>query len=182
MVRWKASQCTLELIPDADRREAVRHGCVVVESERDLDDLTPPVALRSPIAGPNEQAVEPRVQTIRIAQTTDVPPCLDQGVLDGVFRTIGVAQDQPGRGVQPRDDAVHERPESLVITLLRPLHELVSHPADPLDVGPLRGLAWYGVSQGSRGSIFGPASRRSFAAVRRVIMESGGLVVGPTCR
>ena len=67
----------------------------MVEGERDLDDVASSIALRGPVAGADEESVEPRVEAVRVTQTAEVAPRLHEGILDGVLGEVRVAKDQP---------------------------------------------------------------------------------------
>ena len=79
-------------------------------------------------AGMEEEAVEPRVNTVGIAQRPEVPPRPDQAFLDGVLGRAIVPEDPPGDRVQPIDRCPGERREGLVIAALCPLDDVPRHP------------------------------------------------------
>jgi hypothetical protein len=72
--------------------------------------------------------VEPRLEAVGIAQGAEVPPGTDEGVLHGILRGRGIAQDPPGDRVQAVIRAAHEVFEGLVIAPLRSGNELSDHP------------------------------------------------------
>jgi hypothetical protein len=62
-----------------------------------------------PIAGADEQPVQPRVEPVRVAQTADVLPRSDERLLDDVLSERSVAQDQPSRLIQAVRPADRQR-------------------------------------------------------------------------
>ena len=99
----------------ADRRSVDR---------RQLDLDRPSAAPANGVdAGSEHQAVEPRLEAIRIAEGGQVPPGADEALLDRVSRELGVPKDQAGRRVQPRDEHAGERGEGVMIASHRSLDE-----------------------------------------------------------
>ena len=94
--------------------------------ELDLDDPTP-VPPQLVVAGTDEQAVEPRLESIGVAEPWQIPPGADEGFLDGVLRPLGIADDEPGGRVHAPDRGACERFEGVMIAPLRPFHELTLH-------------------------------------------------------
>ena len=75
-------------------------------------------------AGVHGQAMQPRLETVRIAQAPEIAPGAEQGVLDRVARELRVPDDQAGRRVQPRDRAFDELGEGVMIASPRAFDEL----------------------------------------------------------
>ena len=71
--------------------------------------------------------MEPRIEAIRVAQTWQVAPRTDQGLLHGVLGPVGVTEDESCGRVQPTDRGACKRLEGVMIAPLRPLHELSLH-------------------------------------------------------
>ena len=80
-------------------------------------------------AGAVEQPVEPGVEAIGVAQCGQVTPGADERLLDGVLGLVGIAQDEPGGGVQPEDRGAGERGEGVMIASSCSLHEFLLHHA-----------------------------------------------------
>ena len=80
-------------------------------------------------AGAVQQAVEPGVEAIGTAQCGQVTPGSDERLLDGVLGLVGIAQDEPGGGVQPEDRGACQRGEGVMIAPSRSLHEFLLHHA-----------------------------------------------------
>ena len=75
-------------------------------------------------AGVHGQAVQPRLETVRITKAPEIPPGAEQGVLDRVARELRVPDDEAGRRVQPRDRALDELGEGVMIAPPRAFDEL----------------------------------------------------------
>ena len=80
-------------------------------------------------AGAVQQAVEPGVEAVGTAQRGQVTPGPDERLLDGVLGLVGVAQDEPGGGIQPEDRGACQRGEGVMIAPSRSLHEFLLHHA-----------------------------------------------------
>src|SRR4249920_3890954 len=80
-------------------------------------------------AGAIQQPVEPGVEAVGAAQGGQVTPGPDERLLDGVLGLVGVAQDEPGGGIQPEDRGACQRGEGVMIAPSRSLHELLLHHA-----------------------------------------------------
>ena len=72
-------------------------------------------------------AVKPGVETIRVAQRAQVAPGPDERLLDRVLGLFGIAQDQPGGGVEPGDRGGCKRGKGVMIAPPRSLHEISLH-------------------------------------------------------
>src|SRR3954449_9616712 len=77
--------------------------------------------------GAVQQPVKPGVEAVGAAQRGQVTPGSDERLLDGVLGLIGVAQDEPGGGIEPEERGVRERGEGVVIASARSLHEFLLH-------------------------------------------------------
>ena len=75
-------------------------------------------------AGSEDQAVQPRLEAIGIAQARQTAPGGKEPFLDRVSRELVVPEDQSGRRVQPRDERAGKRGEGVMIASPRPLDEL----------------------------------------------------------
>ena len=69
----------------------------------DLHDPAPLDPPRLPIAGVDEEPIEPGVETIGVADGADVQPGGRERVLDCIGRPVVASQDQPRRSVQPTE-------------------------------------------------------------------------------
>ena len=84
---------------------------------------------RLAIAGVDQQAVEPGVEAVGIAQAGDVRPGGDERLLGRILGLRLVAEDQPGDDVEPADRDARQLSERIVIARHRPLHEIPLHRA-----------------------------------------------------
>ena len=66
-------------------------------------------------AGIHSQAMEPRVEPVRVAETREVAPGSDERLLDRIARELWVPEDESGGRVQPRDGQVDEHGEGVMI-------------------------------------------------------------------
>ena len=85
----------------------------------ELHGAVSPMTFRYPIARSHQQAVEPRVEPVRIAQASKVLPGSQESLLHGVLGSIGVAEDQPGRAEHATRAARRERRERIEVALAR---------------------------------------------------------------
>ena len=67
--------------------------------------------------------MQPGVEPLGIAKSGQVPPGVQQRVLDRVSRELAVSEDQSGRSVQPRDGRATEHGEGVMIAPLCQLDE-----------------------------------------------------------
>ena len=84
LLRREPPEAAIELVADRDGllRIAGRRVQRLVDIKR--DDGMAPVLLGGPVAGPHEHPMEPRVETIGVAQPAQVPPRADERVLDRI--------------------------------------------------------------------------------------------------
>jgi len=95
LLRSQASEAPLELISIGDVEEVVSgHGQIDRQGEKVRDP--PAFSLGLGKAGANDEAVEPRVEPIRITESGQVTPGDHQRFLDGILGLIDVAEDPLG--------------------------------------------------------------------------------------
>jgi hypothetical protein len=103
-------------------RVAIDNGDQPIGSRRSVDGKDPDVGRPCPtapglgVAGVNEQATNPGLEAIRVAQCRELPPDSDERALEGVFSKIAIAQDPRGQRVQSVAGRVDQRRESFAIT------------------------------------------------------------------
>jgi hypothetical protein len=68
--------------------------------------------------------MEPGVEPLRVAETREVTPGSDVGILDRVARELRVAEDEAGDGFQTRDGRIDEVREGVMIAPPRSLDEI----------------------------------------------------------
>ena len=156
-LRLKAAEATFELVAVGGRRRTVGNAGNVDWGQFDVEAMPPePPPLID--AGANEQAVEPGVESIWAAQRGQISPCSDERLLDGVLGMVGIAQDQPGGGVQPEHRGAGQHGEGVMIAPSRTLHEFqLQHRALSGGAADVVALTEYGEGQGAFRSIFGLA-------------------------
>jgi hypothetical protein len=76
------------------------------------------------VARPHEQAMQPCVKPLRIAQSSEIAPRFDKRILDGVVSAVGSSEDQASGRVQARCGGRGDLSERLPIAALRPSHQL----------------------------------------------------------
>jgi len=145
LVRREAPEAAVELVAGGHPGAVTPVARGIERLDPDLDRLPAPVPPRLHVAGADEDAIQPRVEAIWIPNGPDVEPCTQERLLDGVARTLLVAEDQARRPLQARDRGGRERREGVVVAGLRASDELVLHGLrDPLGDGPAAVLSIMG--------------------------------------
>jgi hypothetical protein len=101
--------------------------------ELQLDPATPSPS-KLVLAGPDEEAIQPAVEALRIPQAPEVDPGANERILHGIARELAVSEDEPGRGVQAVDGRAGEDRERVVVAALRARHQVSLHAAHLLVV------------------------------------------------
>jgi len=83
---------SLQLVAVRELGEVVPRLLTLHRKVRQLDG-TPASTADLVVAGVDEESVEPGVEGTGVAETPKLPPGLDDGVLDGIFRGIPIAKD-----------------------------------------------------------------------------------------
>jgi hypothetical protein len=99
LLRLQAAEAPLELIPVDDAQEVVGRGRDVYRQDAEVRDAVA-LAFRLGETGANNEAVEPGVESVRIAEPRQVTPSDHQRILQGVLGPIDVTEDPLGEGVQ----------------------------------------------------------------------------------
>ena len=94
----------------------------------DLDKLALLHPSCLPVAGTDEQPVEPGVETVGVADGTDMQPGRGERFLDGIGRPVVAAQDQPGSSMQPIERTCGERRKGVVVAVPCAQDEVSLHP------------------------------------------------------
>ena len=118
----QAPERPLDLVAIDDEGTDVADGNVGGRSQLNLDHpaASTPQELET---GTNGDPVDPGVEPVGVAQPRQVPPGLDECLLDRVARELRVMEDQSGCCVQPRDDPADEHGEGVMIAIPRSLDE-----------------------------------------------------------
>lgn len=89
--------------------------------------LEPPAPLDLVCGRTNEDPIQPAVESVDVTELGQLAPTADQGLLHGVLREIGVAQDEQGDLMEAIDLAGSELSEGLPIAAPRAFDELFPH-------------------------------------------------------
>lgn len=140
LVEVKAGKTPIELVALRDRELVAPEARFDLGDHAHLDDGSPLIALRLPMAGSHEQPVEPWVDRRWVTEPADVPPRVDEGILGRVLGTIPIPEDQAGDRIQSADRRRGERIEGVMIALPRAIREVSLHPIH-LRCGAVAGAA-----------------------------------------
>ncbi len=126
LVRHEPSEPAVQLVTIGDREEVV--GCGEAVHGQDMELRRPPAfTCRLRDADVGEQAVDPGVEAVRIAEARKVAPGDHQRILQGILGPIDIPEDP----VRDREESVTAEPdqidESRLITALRRLDEVAIH-------------------------------------------------------
>jgi hypothetical protein len=98
-----------------------------VRLEQDDIGCEPLATSRFGVAGIDEDAMEPRLEAIKVAQGRELPPHLDEGDLDGVLGEFGVAQDAIGDEDAAVADLANQGGERFFVAAPRLIHDASEH-------------------------------------------------------
>ena len=92
-------------------------------------DVGPEAAAASELVvdGAHQEAAQPGVEAVDLAQRGQVAPAAHQRLLGRILGAIRVAQDEPRHAVAVIDDACRQDLEGIVIAAARPLDQLAVH-------------------------------------------------------
>jgi hypothetical protein len=131
LVEIESREPAVERIALGDQEIVADVDPVVLRDDAQLNDRTALFTPGMPVAGPNEQPVQPRIEPLRIPQPADVSPGLDERLLGCVLRSVAITKDQAGDRVQSSERARDERREGLMIAFARPLSQIQLHRRPP---------------------------------------------------
>jgi predicted DNA-binding protein len=114
VLRAQPAEAPLQLVALGDDGRLVGGERWRERREFDLDGSPAPAA-GDVETGIHRQPVDPRVESIRIAQPRQVSPGSDERVLDGVPGEILVAKDQASDRLEPTDRPVEKHGEGVMI-------------------------------------------------------------------
>ena len=130
LIDIEASEAALELIAIGEivgrigRSRRFRHR---EQIDMDLHAPPPSTAARFAIARVDQQAMEPGLEAVGVAQASQTSPGGHEGFLCGVLGSAVISQDQPGHDVEPIDRDARQLSERVVIARHRPFHEIPLH-------------------------------------------------------
>ena len=99
----------------SSRVPSLDHPSGMPASGRDLHDHAATGPLRQAVAGVDEQAVEPRVEPLRVTDGSDVQPRREKRLLDRIGRVVVAAEDQPGGAMEAVDGGSSKGREGIMI-------------------------------------------------------------------
>ena len=138
LVGWQAAKASLELVPVDDREKVVDRGRDVHRKNTQIRDALP-LTLGLGETRADDQAVEPGVESIRIAEVGQVAPGDDEGVLQGILGSIDVTQDPLGKDEETTEARLDQLGIRLAVPVPRRLDQIAIHPA-PILVAPSGGV------------------------------------------
>lgn len=143
LVGRQATERTIELVPVGDHARCVRHCADVDRAELDLESTTTeaPALVQ---AGSDEEAVEPGVETIGIAEGGKVPPGPNEGLLDSILGPFRIAQDQSRCAIEPAGTSSDEVGEGLGVAPCGSVDQVPLHHALGAGTVIVTGLTEYG--------------------------------------
>jgi hypothetical protein len=129
------TECVLELVAVGELRSSVR----LRRLGRDHRQLrAPPTSMAGGIgAGPDDDPIQPGIEPLDVAQRRQVAPGAHQGLLGGILREFGVAQDVASDPVQPIDGAAGQDVEGLAVSASGSVDELRLHASLPSEATDL---------------------------------------------
>ena len=98
-------------------------------------EAIPPPGSRLVKAGMHEQAMQPRLESIDVAQSREVAPGANERFLDGVPGQVRIVQDQSCGGVEPGNRRGRQRGEGVVIASSSLLDQFPLHAPAPVSSG-----------------------------------------------
>ena len=131
MVDGQAPEAALELVAIDDRARVVRRRRLIGRQETEVGrPAAGPAGLG--VAGAHEEPVRPGVKARRVAELGKVPPDGQQRLLRRILGEVDVAQDPVRHRVEPVAGGDGEAREGLLVTVLRPDHEIGIHTLPPV--------------------------------------------------
>jgi hypothetical protein len=100
LIGRKAPESPFELISIGDPEEVVGRGRPVEREDPQVRGSTT-LARRLDDADVDDEAMQPRIEPVRIAESSKVAPGDHQCVLEGILGSVDVAQDPLGHREQP---------------------------------------------------------------------------------
>ncbi len=149
MVDGQSPEAALELVAIDDRARAPPRRRLIDRQEAKVRrPVAGPAALG--VAGAHEEPVRPGVKARRVAELGKVSPDGQQRLLRRILGEVGVAQDPVRHRVEPVADGDGEAREGLLVTALRPDHQIGVHAPSAAAPRWTRALTRYGLAARQR--------------------------------
>ncbi len=126
----ESTEASLELVAISDRQEVVGAGGEVVRQGVEIGHETA-LARRLVDTGSDDEAMEPRVEPCRIAESGQVAPGDHQRVLNGILGSVDVAEDPLGDCEEPVATRTNQVGVCLPVAALGRLDEIAIHRLRP---------------------------------------------------
>lgn len=126
-------ESALELVTTGDAQLRVVHGWWLKRHE--MQSGLPPLGMPDlGVTGVDEESVEPCLQATVVAQGRQFSPCDQEGLLNGVLCSAGIAQDPVRDGVEPIAETKDECGERVFVASFRAIDEFRVNlpPSQPL--------------------------------------------------
>ena len=122
----QATEAALQLIPVGDVEELIVRRRKVGRKDAELGDEAA-IARRLGNAGADDEAVQPRVETVRIAERGQIAPGDHQCFLHSILGPIDVAEDPLRDPIETITANTDQVGVSLPVTASSALHEIAIH-------------------------------------------------------
>jgi len=127
LVRREPSEAALQLVAISHAQQVVRSDRGIEWQDAEIGGATT-LTRRLGDANVGEEAMDPRVEPVRIAEARQVPPGDHQRVLQGILGPIDISEDP----VREREESVtaelDEVDERRLVSVLRRYDEVAIHP------------------------------------------------------
>ena len=123
----QATEATLDAIALDDRRFYARAFLSFGRQQSEFHDRPTAISAGLPIAGADDKPVDPGIESIEVAQSGDIAPREDEGVLDGILSPFRAAENDASDSVQPTDRRRRQRREGVMITFPSQGYEISLH-------------------------------------------------------
>src|SRR6478752_5502590 len=126
--RRQLAEGMVEVVSRGDGARHIRRGGKVRLEQPHAGHVTT-FAAGFRVAGVDDQAMEPGVKPLAVAQGREVTPGAEHRLLGGILRTVWITQDPKGEGIAVVDARRHQGRECVLVAVPGPLDELGLHRA-----------------------------------------------------